>query len=155
MSLNFSRHKNFSRPIWIVTFWKNGLLTYWSFPLHFPLIVGWSAFCCVTGLMAFLHLDLSLASAIFSCFLRRSALTTSFHLNFGLPRGVGPSTSKFMIFFVHDVSSCRCKCPDNLNLFHLRTSSICWTKILFRRTSVESFCSILTDIDQRTCWISC
>ena len=40
------------------------LLTYWSFPLRFPLIVGWSAFCCVTGLMAFLHLDLSLASAI-------------------------------------------------------------------------------------------
>ena len=85
------------------------VLTYWSFPLRFPLILGWSPFCCVTDLMAFLHLDLSLVSAIFSCFLRRSALTTSFHLNFGLPRGVGPSTLKFMIFFVHDVSSCQCK----------------------------------------------
>ena len=61
------------------------------------------------GLMAFLHLDLSLARLIFRCFLRRSALTTSFHFNFGLPRDVGPSTLKLMNFFVHDVSSCRNK----------------------------------------------
>ena len=66
---------------------------YWSFPLRFPLIAGWSAFCWVTGLMVFLHLHLSPASAISSCFLQRSALITSFHLNFGLPWGVGPSTS--------------------------------------------------------------
>ena len=72
--------------------------------------------------MAFLHLDLSLASAIFSCFLRRSALTTSFHLNFGLPWGVGPSTSKFMIFFVYDVSSCQC--------ILIRSDLIFWTSYL-------------------------
>ena len=55
------------------------LRTYWSFHPLVPLIVGWSAICCVTGLMAFLHLYLSLARLIFRCFLRRSALTTSFH----------------------------------------------------------------------------
>ena len=52
---------------------------YWSFHLPVPLIVVWSAICCVTDLMAFLHLDLSLARLIFRCFLRRSTLTTLFH----------------------------------------------------------------------------
>ena len=100
------------------------LLIYWSFHRLVPLMVGWSAVCCVIGLMAFLRLDLLLARLIFRCFLRRSVLTTSFHLNFGLPWNVGPSTLKLLIFFVHDVSSCQYKWPVNLSLFHLRTSSI-------------------------------
>ena len=94
------------------------LLTCWLFHLLFPLMVGSSAVCCVTSLMAFLHLDLSLARLIFRCFLYISA---SFHLNFGLPRDDGPSTLKHMIFFVHDVSSCQYKWSDSLSLVHLRT----------------------------------
>ena len=82
-------------------------LTYWPFHLFVPLIVDWAAVCCVTGLMAYQHLDLSLARLVFSCFLRRSALTTSFHLNFGLPRDVCSSRLKLMIFFVHDDTSGR------------------------------------------------
>ena len=125
-------------------------LTYWSFHLLVPLIVGWSAIYCVTGLMAFLHLDLSLARLIFRCFLLRSALIASFHLNFGLPWGVALSTLKLMIFFFHDVSSCRYKLPDNLSLFHLRTSLMWWSLILLLRSSVECFCSVLTLLNQ---WI--
>ena len=110
-------------------------------------IVGWSTIWCVTGLMAFLHLGLSLVRLIFRCFLRRSTLTTSFHLNFGLPRDVGQSIIKLIIFLVHDVSSCWYKWPDNL--FHLRTSSIWWTWILLLRSSVEYFCSISSLLNQR------
>ena len=58
--------------------------------------MGWSAICCVTGLMAFLYLDLSLARLIFRCLLHRSVLTTSFHINIGLPQDVGPSTLKLI-----------------------------------------------------------
>ena len=122
--------------------------TYWSFYLLVPLIVGWSALCCVTGLTAFFHLDLSLGRPRFRCFLRRSALTTSFHLNFGLPRHVGQSALKLMIFFNDDVS-CRYKWSDSLGLFHLRTSSIWWTRILLHWSSVECFCSVLTFLNQR------
>ena len=92
--------------------------------------------------MAFLHLDLSLARLRFRCFLRRSVLTTSFHLNFGLPQDVGQSAWKLMIFFVDDLS-CRYKWSDSFSLFDLRTSSIWWTRILLHRSSVECFCSIL------------
>ena len=42
------------------------MLTYWSFQLLVPLIVGWSAICCVTDLMAFLQSDLPLARSITS-----------------------------------------------------------------------------------------
>ena len=87
---------------------------------------------------------LSLARLIFRCFLRRSALATSYHLNFGLTRDVGLFTLKLMTFFVHDVSSCQYKWPDSLSLFHLRTTSMWWTWILLLRSSVECFCSILT-----------
>ena len=73
------------------------LAIYWSFDLLVPLIEGCSAMCCFTGLMAFLHLDLPLARLIFKCFLRKSALTTSFHLHFGLPQDVCPSTSTLML----------------------------------------------------------
>ena len=125
------------------------LLTELSFHLLIPLIVGWSGICYVTGLMAFLHVDLSLTRLIFRCFWRRSALTKSFHLNFGLPWYVGPSTLKLMIFFVHDFSSCQYKWADSLNLFHLITSLIWLTWILLLRSSVECFCSILTLLKQR------
>ena len=111
-------------------------------------MVGWGAICCVTGLMAFLHSELSLARLIFKCFLHRSALTTSFHPNFGLPWDIGPSTLKFMIF-AYNISSCRYKWPDSLGLCHLRTSLVWWTWVLFLRSSVECFCSISTLLNQQ------
>ena len=99
--------------------------------------------------MTFLHVDLPLARLTFKCFLRRSALTTSFNLNFGLPWDVGLSTLRLMTFFIPDVSSCCYKWPDSLSLFHLRTFSI-WTWVLLLRSSIECFCSILTWLNQ---WI--
>ena len=63
----------------------------------------------VTGMMTFLHLDLSLARLIFRCFLQRSALTTSSQITFSQLRHVGLSKLKFLVFFVHDVSSYRYK----------------------------------------------
>ena len=63
----------------------------------------------VTGMMTFLHLDLSLARPIFRCFLQRSALTTSSQITFSQLRHVGLSKLKFLVFFVHDVSSYRYK----------------------------------------------
>ena len=110
----------------LLTYLRTYLLTSWSFHLFVPPIVDWSAICCVTDLIAFHDLDLLLARLISGCFLGRPALTTSFHHNFGLPRDFGPSTLKLMIFFVHEISSCRCKWPDCLSLFHLRTFSIWW-----------------------------
>ena len=122
---------------------------YWLIHLLVPLIVGWSAICCVTGLMAFLHLDLSLARLTFRCFLYRSVLPTSFHFNFDLPQDFGLSTLKLMILFVHDFSSCLYKWPNSLSLFHLKTLSIWWTWTLLLRSSVECFCSIWTLLNQR------
>ena len=52
------------------------------------------------------HFFIPVSLAKLKHFLYRSLLTTSFHLNFGLPQEVGPLTTKFIIFFVHDVSSC-------------------------------------------------
>ena len=60
---------------------RQNIITYWLFHLLVSLIVGWSVICChccVTDLMAFVHLDLSLAGLIIRCFLCRSALTTPF-----------------------------------------------------------------------------
>ena len=51
------------------------------------------------------------------------------HLSFCLPQEVGPSTTKFIIIFVH-VSSYQYKWPDNQSLFHLSISSICWRSSL-------------------------
>ena len=72
---------------------KTYLLTYWSFPLRCPLVVGWSSFCCVTrGLMVSLQRFRLLAIIGVRPSFLRSTLMTSLHLSFGLPLGVGPST---------------------------------------------------------------
>ena len=95
--------------------------------------------------MAFLHLDMSLVRLIFRPFLRRSALTTPFNHNFGLPRDVDPSALK-LILVVWVVSSCQCKWPNSLSILHLRRSSIWWIhpRWILLRSSVECFCPILT-----------
>ena len=85
------------------------LLLYLLFHLHVPLRVGSSPIFCITGLMAFLHFKLSLAKLRFKHFLHRSVLTTTFYLNFGLPQEVVPPSTKFLLIFFHDVSSCQCK----------------------------------------------
>ena len=111
------------------------LLIYWSFHCHIPLRVGWSLICCITGLMAFLHFNLPLTQLRLKQFLHRSLLTTSFHLNFTLTQEVGPSTTKFIIFFVHNVSSI---------LLHMSTSLICYRSSLLLSSSSECCCFIFT-----------
>ena len=122
------------------------ILNYWSFHLLAPLIVGWSAIFCITGLMTFLHLDLPLARLVSRCLLRRSVLTISFQLNISLPRDIGLSTLKLVIFFVHDISSARHKWRNNLSLFYLRTFSIWWRWILLLKSSVECFLTFYLSI---------
>ena len=97
--------------------------------------------------MAFLHFNLSVAKLGLKHFLRRLLLMTSFYLNFSLPREVGLSITKFIIFFIHAVSSCQYKWPDNQSLFHLNTPPICWRVLyasLLLSSSVECCCFIFT-----------
>ena len=79
----------------------------------------------VTDLMAFLHFNLSLVKLRLKHFLHQSLLTTSFHINFGLRHELCSSTTKFIIFVVHDAFPCQYKWPGNWSLFHVSTSSIC------------------------------
>lgn len=106
--------------------------------------VGWSPFCWHDGLMAFLHFNLSLTKLRLKNVSGRSRLTTSLHLNFGLTSEADQSTTKFIIFFAHDVYSCRYKSPDNRSLPYLSTSSICWRSSLLPSSSVECCCFIFT-----------
>ena len=76
-----------------------------------------------------------------------SGLKCDFHLNFGLPRDVGPSASKLMIFFIH-VESSPVDINDQIASVDHRTSSIWWIWILLLRF-FECFCSILTLLNQR------
>ena len=86
--------------------------------------MGWGPICCVTGLMAFLHYNLSLAKLRLKHFLHWLLLTTSFNLNFSQPAEFGLSVTTFIILFIHVVSSCQYKWRDNWSLFHLSTSSV-------------------------------
>ena len=106
--------------------------------------VGWSPFCWHDGLMAFLHFNPWLTKLRLKNVSGRSRLTLSLHLNFGLTSEADQSTTKFIIFFAHDVYSCRYKSPDNRSLPYLSTSSICWRSSLLPSSSVECCCFIFT-----------
>ena len=64
-----------------------------------------------TSFINFLHLLLSIASSLFSLYARQSSLTTSLQVLFGLPFGLGPSTSYSMHFFTRSPSSFHSTCP--------------------------------------------
>ena len=63
-----------------------------------------------TSFINFLHLQRSMASSLFSFRAWQSSLTTSLQVLFGLPLGLGPSTSYSMHFFTQSSSS-RSTCP--------------------------------------------
>ena len=74
-----------------------------------------------TSFLSFLHLLRSIASSLFSLRSSQSSLTTSFQVLFGLPLGLGPSTSYFMHFFTQS-SSFRSTCPYQCSLFWCNTN---------------------------------
>ena len=67
--------------------------------------------------ISFFHLPWSVASSLFKLRAWQSFCTTSFHVLFGLPLGVEPSTSYSIHFFTQSVSSFRSTCPYRRNLF--------------------------------------
>jgi len=61
--------------------------------------------------ISFFHLPRSIASSLFKLRAWQSSCTTSFHVLFGLPLGLEPSTSYSIHFFTQTVSSFRSTCP--------------------------------------------
>ena len=72
-----------------------------------------------TSFINFLHLQWSIASSLFSLHAWQSSLTTSLQVLFGLPLGLGPSTSYSMHFFTQSSPSLRSTCPYNKPLIQL------------------------------------
>jgi len=63
------------------------------------------------------HLPRSIASSLFKLRAWQSFCTTSFHVLFGLPLGLEPSTSYSIHFFTQSMSSFCSTCPCHHNLF--------------------------------------
>ena len=79
--------------------------------------------------ISFFHLPRSIASSLF-----KLRAWQSFHVLFGLPLGLEPSTSYSIHFFTQSVSSFRSTCPYHCNLFCCSiniTSSICSLSLNF------------------------
>jgi len=74
--------------------------------------------------ISFFHLPWSIASFLFKLRAWQSFCTTSVHVLFGLPVGLGPSTSYSIHFFTQPVSFFRNTCPYHRNLFCSRISII-------------------------------
>jgi len=74
--------------------------------------------------IGFFHLLQSIASFLFKLRAWQSFCTTSFHVLFGLPLGLEPSTSYSIHFFTQPVSSFHNTCSYHHNLF------CCSTKII-------------------------
>ena len=70
-----------------------------------------------TSFIIFLHLHRSMASSLFSLRAWQSSRTTSLQVLFGLPLGLGPSTSYSTHFFTQSPSSFRSTCPYQRSLF--------------------------------------
>jgi len=64
--------------------------------------------------ISFFHLPRSIASSLFKLRAWQSFCTTSFHVLFGLPLGLEPSSAYSMHFFTQSVSSFRSTCPYHL-----------------------------------------
>jgi len=67
--------------------------------------------------ISFFHLPWSIASFLFKLRAWQTFCTTSFHVFFGLPLDLEPSTSYSICFFTQSVSSFRSTCPYHCNLF--------------------------------------
>ena len=77
-----------------------------------------------TSFITFLHLQRSMASSLFSLQAWQSSLTTSLQVLFGLPLGLGPSTSYSMHFFTQSSLSFRSTCPYQRSLFCCNTNAM-------------------------------
>ena len=64
-----------------------------------------------TSFINFIHLLQSIASSVFILHAWQSSRTTSVQVLFGLPLGLGPSTSQSIHFFTQSSSSFRSTCP--------------------------------------------
>jgi len=91
-----------SRTIWVSRYQKKHLLTH--HPDHHPIFIS------------FFHLPRSIASSLFKLCAWQSFCTTSFHVLFGLPLDLEPSTSYSIHSFTQSVSS-RSTYPYHHNLF--------------------------------------
>ena len=78
-------------------------------PVHHPIFIS------------FFHLP---RSSLFKLYAWQSFRTTSFHVLFGLPLGLEPSTSYSIYFFTQSVSSFRNTCPYHRNLFCCSTNIV-------------------------------
>ena len=74
-----------------------------------------------THFINFLHLLRSTASSVLILHAWQSFSTTSLQVLFGLPLGLGPSTSYSMHFFTQSSSSFRSTCPYQRSLFCCNT----------------------------------
>jgi len=74
--------------------------------------------------ISFFHLPRSTASSLFKLRAWQSSCTTSFHVLFGLPVGLEPSTSYSIHFFIQSVSSFRSTCPYHRNVFWCSINNI-------------------------------
>ena len=88
-----------------------------------------------TSFINFLHLLRSIASSLFSLRNRQSSLTTSLQVLFGLPFGLGPSTSYSMHFFTQSSSSFRSTCPYQCKHMQVPTNL---TKQIYRTCPADS-----------------
>ena len=79
-----------------------------------------------TSFIIFLHLQQSMASSLFILRAWQSSLTTSLQVLFGLPLGLGPSTSYSIHFFTQSWSTFRSKCPYLGSLFCCSMQHTAW-----------------------------
>jgi len=86
----------------------------------------------------FLHLQRSLASSLFSLCALQSSQTTSLQVLFGLPLGLGPSTSYSMHFFTQSSSSFRSTYSYQRSLFCCNTNAMSSIPSLSRNSLLGS-----------------
>jgi len=102
----------------------------WPFVRHYPSEPvpeetlthppSWSS----SNLYQLLHLPRSIASSLFKLCTWQSFCTTSFHVLFGVPLHLEPSTSYSTHFFTQSVSSFHNTCPYHRNLFCCNINTI-------------------------------
>ena len=97
-----------------------------------------------TFFINFLHLLRSIASSVFSLCAWQSSFTTSLQVLFGLPLGLGPSTSYSKHFFTQSLSSFRRTCPYQCSLFSCNTNAMSSTPSLSLSSLLGSLSFSLT-----------
>ena len=77
-----------------------------------------------TSFIIFLHLQWSMTSSLFSLRAWQSSRTTTVQVLFGLPLGLGPSTSYSIHFFTQSSLSFCSTCPHEPSLFCCNTNAM-------------------------------